>query len=101
MLNLLLTIDKDVYQSGNSIRAKVILKNTGTAPIIANSRLALNTPFASDRLREITFALTCSEGEDLDFEAKVNLGAPQAKHFKTLGPDEMVEHIYDLDLYYS
>ena len=101
MLEFTLTLNQITFAPGEPITGLVRLRNMDGEPATVNGRLALNTPYAPQGMREIAFRLTDPSGTPLEFQAKVNVGAPRDNHFKTLGPGEALERSYDLAQYYD
>src|SRR6185436_17092577 len=99
MLELSMTTESDTYRKGGSIPVKVQLKNTGPEPVLINNRLALNAPTSPAPYREIAFTVKDPTGKPVFFGARVNIGRPEAKHFKELGPGETIEKVFDLKGY--
>jgi hypothetical protein len=96
-----MTTESDKFRKGGSIPVKVLLKNTGPDPLLINNRLALNAPTAPALYREIAFTVTDPNGKPVYFGARVNIGRPDSRHFKELGPGETIERVYDLKGYYK
>ncbi len=101
MLELTLNLNKAQFAAGEPITGRITLRNAGSDAVKVNGRLALNTPYAPEEMREIAFALSDPSGAPLDFQAKVNIGAPRDNQFKTLAPGEAIERSYNLAAYYD
>ena len=100
MLNVILILDRDSYSLGESITAKVVLKNEGTSSQIVNGRLSLNSAVTPQPFREIAFAIFDPTGAEVGFALKVNRGFPEADDFKELRPGETIEDEYPIHKYY-
>ena len=101
MLELTLNLNKASFAPGEPINGKITLRNAGSDAVKVNGRLALNTPYAPEEMREIAFVLSDPSGAPLDFRAKVNVGAPKDDEFKTLQPGEAIAQSYNLAKYYD
>ena len=80
-LSLTLSVEKDSYIAGETVFAKLELRNIGTESVLVNRRMALDSPFAPSRFREVTFGVSGPTGESLDFALLVNRGAPKEDDF--------------------
>jgi hypothetical protein len=100
MPTLTLSADKPTYRADEPIRITVALTNNDSDPLTVNKRLALNTPYAPSKFREIKLTITDEAGETLPFAAKVNLGFPLDKDFVSLAAGEPVERKFDLRGYF-
>ena len=101
MLELKLNLGQGTFHAGEEMGATVTLRNAGGEPVMVNARLALNTAFAPAEYREVAIVISDPHGAPVLFEAKVNIGSPADRDFKTLQPGESVEHRYDLAAYYD
>ena len=101
MLELKLSLGQGTFHVGEEMGATVTLVNAGGEPVMVNGRLALNTAFAPSEYREVAIVVSDPQGAPVPFEAKVNIGSPAARDFKTLQPAESVQHRYDLAAYYD
>ena len=101
MLELTLTLNQDKYAPGEPINSLVRLRNAGSEAVKVNGRLAINTPYAPEEMRDIAFAVSDPSGAVVDFQLKVNVGAPADNEFKTLQPGEVIEQSYNLARYYD
>jgi len=101
MLTLTLKPTQPTYDSQAPVRLTIALSNSSDQSLIVNKRLALNSPFAPAKFRELKLMITSSTGSDVVFGAKVNLGFPLEKDFKPLAPAETVERQFDLRQYFD
>jgi len=101
MLELTLDFNQTKFAPGEPINGVVRLRNVGPEPIPVNGRLAINTPYAPEEMRDIAFTVSGPAGANLDFQIKVNVGEPAESDFKTLQPGEVIEKRYDLARYYE
>ncbi len=101
MLELTLTLNQATFAPGQAINAQVRLRNAGREAVTVNGRLALNTPYAPEEMREIAFRLADPAGALLDFQVKVNVGEPADNEFKTLAPGEAIKRSYNLAKYFK
>lgn len=101
MLKLALTLDGETYGPGQPIPGKLTLQNAGDDPLLVNSRMAVNKPFAPDPYRDVYFILDDPSGKPVDFMLKINIGAPRAKDFTDLAPGATAEKLFELDMYYA
>src|SRR6185295_8777795 len=101
MLELTLNFDQDTVAPGEPIKGVVRLRNAGSQSVRVNGRLAINTPYAPEEMRDLAFTVNDPSGSVLDFQLKVNVGAPADDEFKTLPPGEAIEKQFDLARYYD
>ena len=101
MLQLTLELNKSTFAAGEPISGKITLRNTGPESVEVNGRMALNAPFSPRVFREVALALQDPSGAPMDFQARVNIGAPRDNHFKSLAPGEVTEKTYNLADYYA
>ena len=100
-LTLTLTLTQATFAQGEPINAQVRLRNSGGEAATVNGRLAVNTPYAPEEMREIAFTLTDPTGALVDFQVKVNIGAPGDTDFRTLAPGEAIAQSYNLAKYFA
>ena len=100
-LELMLELDRDVYKLGQTIQAKVILRNAGSEPVLVNARLAWNREAAPFPFREITFQWTRSSGANPNFALIVDRGFPKDDDFIQLAPNATVERTFDITFYFE
>ena len=101
MLELTLTLNQDTFGPREPILGQLRLRNGGSEAVKVNGRLAINTPYAPEEMRDIAFAVSDPAGVVLDFQLKVNVGEPADDEFKTLQPGEVIERRFDLARYYD
>ena len=101
MLELVVTLDSKAHALNQPTSGRLRLKNSGEEPLLVNSRLAINKPFAPELFREVYFILTNPSGESVEFSAKINVGEPQSKDFRNLAPGETADRAFELDLFYG
>src|SRR4030067_2046523 len=77
---------------------RLVLKTSGEEPLLVNSRLAINKPFAPEPFREVYLILTNPSGEAVEFSAKINVGEPHSKDFRDLAPGESVDRAFGVAL---
>jgi len=81
---------------GEPMQVELTLASTGTAPVVVNSRLALNTVHAPRPFREVVFEMRGPGGALLPFLSKVRIGKPEPQHVTELAPGQSLERRYDL-----
>jgi hypothetical protein len=101
MLELKVSLGQGPFHAGEEMGATVTLRNAGSEPVTVNGRLALNAAFAPKDYRDVALLVSDPQGAPVPFEAKVNIGSPAARDFKTLQPGEAVQHRYDLASFYD
>lgn len=101
MLALSINPTKPTYDSNEPVRLTVALSNDTAQPVTVNKRLALNSPFAPAKFREIKLSLQDSTGSEQVFGAKINIGFPLEKDFAVLEPQGKVERQFDLRQYFE
>ncbi len=101
MLALSLNPTKPTYDSGEPVRVTIALSNAAAQPITVNKRLALNSPFAPAKFREIRLAISNEAGSESVFGAKINIGFPLEKDFAELEPQAKIERQFDLRQYFE
>jgi hypothetical protein len=69
--------------------------------VLVNGRLAVNSRWAPEPMREVVFTVVGPSGKPLRFGAKIRIGHPRPEHFRTLAPGESVETTCRLDRYFS
>lgn len=101
MLEFTLSMDREVYIPGESIVGKLTLRNTGSEPVVVNSRLVVNSPFAPQPLRDVIVTLTDRSGAVAKFAAVVDVGMLEDQDYASLNPGETFERSLSIDLFYA
>ena len=100
-LKLELRVDQARSPKNQGLKLAAKLTNVGTAPVLVNSRLALNSAHAPDPMRELVVDLHGPDGELRPFLLKLKIGAPEGKHVQSLAPGQSLEKQYDLDTHFD
>lgn len=97
-LVLEVTTDKAQYRLGEAITVRLYLFNFTRAPVLINSRLAVNAP---QQPGEVSFEVHGPAGAALSFRVLVDIGGPRAEHFSVVVPQNCVGGQYsNLQRYY-
>ncbi|BAZ31950.1 hypothetical protein NIES4074_44230 [Cylindrospermum sp. NIES-4074] len=97
-LKLEIATTKPTYRIGEDVIIRVFLFNFGNDSVIVNSRLALN---GAGFPGELSFDVLESSGNSIPFNARVNVGKPNAADFSTLAPSHFHGKQIKLQPYFS
>lgn len=100
-LILSMSLDKTRYMIGEEVLSTNILRNEGDRTVLVNKRLVCNSRAAPHEFRVISHRIIAPSGEELGFQAKINIGFPEPEDFVELRPGELVEGICSLSLFYE
>lgn len=100
-LSLTLSLDKAIYNRGESVLALATLSNITNKDLLINSRVAINFPTAPDLLRDIMFNIYKPSGNLSSFIARVNIRPATSNDFIILPAGEKFEIHYNLAKYYN
>ncbi|GAB4520287.1 MAG: hypothetical protein Tsb0020_38920 [Haliangiales bacterium] len=92
MLRLTLT------PAASGTKLDATLENTGDTPMLVNTRLGVSRP---QRGGELFLQVLTSDGSELPFTARVNIGRPSDAHFEELAPGQSVTRSFDLSMYFQ
>ena len=95
-LQFSVSLPKAVYQAGELIQLRMVLRNVGSGTLIVNSRLALNASDAALPFRDVFLRVKRPSGSEARFRLEIRIGAPQPMDFVELTPRTSVEHTTDI-----
>lgn len=95
-LELVLAVDPPSSKRTAPLKLVLTLKNAGDAPVVVNQRLALNSPHVPDSMREVVLDVHGPDGKLRPYQLKMKMGAPEARHVRTLSPRESLSNEYEL-----
>jgi hypothetical protein len=100
-LVLEIALDKKKSKPTEPLELTLTLKSTGSAPVLVNSRLALNHRDAPDAMREIVLDVNGPDGKPRAFQVKLKIGSASANQVRELKPSESIQSKYGLDKYFD
>jgi hypothetical protein len=95
-LTLELVLDKDVYQRGEPISARLILTNIGEQRVVVNQRMISNFLQAPDQFRDVSFLIISPADQSVPWGVRKDVEFPKTTDFVTLSPGAEIEATYDL-----
>jgi hypothetical protein len=95
-LTFTIEFDKNTYHTGDTITAKMILRNIGDEGVVVKKRLIVNQFASPEPYRDVSFFVIAPSRTSIPFGAYISVDSPGIDDFTTLMPGNSIEGYYEL-----